>query len=160
MSTQVNIRGITDIEDPNYRYKMAKLNITPERALMMINNIPQVARDLGREPEMLVEFIKQKFGINLNYKNNKLKYSTKISSDDIHKALYEFIEMFVLCESCNLPETNMIIKKQDNTIEFICRACSHNILIQVDKLNVSKCIKKTCQAIISKNMKDCVKILH
>lgn len=155
----INIRGKTPIDDPNYRYKMNKLNIVAERALISIDNIHVVSKDLGRTPEMLVEFIKHKLGTNLSYKNNKLKYSNKITNDSIQEALYEFIEMFVLCEVCNLPETDMKIKKQENIIEFNCRACSNNTVLQVEKLKVDKHIKKTCQAILSKNMKDCVKTM-
>jgi len=155
---KINIRGLKlSIEDPNYRYKMTPLNIVRERSLMTINNLPVICKDIERHPEMFVEFIKHKLGTNLSYKEDKLKYSDKISNQSIEDALYEFIEMFVLCNSCNLPETNMFVKKKEGQIEFICRACSSDLVLQVDKLKVDKHIKKTCQAILSKNMKDCVK---
>jgi len=155
--SKINIRGLQPIEDPNYRYKMSSLNIVRERALMSIDNLPIICKDIERHPEMLVEFIKHKLGTNLSYKKDKLKYSDKISNESIEISLYEFIEMFVLCNFCNLPETNMFVKKDKGQIEFICRACSSNLVLQVDKLKVEKHIKKTCQTILSKIMKDCVK---
>jgi translation initiation factor 5 len=158
MTTQINIRGKDSINDPNYRYKMTPLNIITEGAFKAITNIPQVAHDLERAPYMLVEFIKHKLGTNLSYKNDKLKYSNKLSNDLVQNALYEFIELFVLCETCNLPETNLVVKKDKNIIEFTCRACSANNSLQVDKLKVDKHVQKTCQSIINKGM-SCVKIL-
>jgi len=159
MSNLINIQGKNEIIDPNYRYKMTQLNIITEGAFTAITNIPQVSKDIERDPLMFVEFIKHKLGINLTYKDNKLKYSSKINKNAINDALNEFIDMFVLCSNCNLPETNMFIKKDKGTIEFDCRACSYNITINVSKVKVDKHIQKTCQAIVSKGMRDCVKEL-
>lgn len=155
--SKVNIQGLTNISDPFYRYKRERLNVVTARALMAITNMDSVASDLGRTSEMIIEFFKNRFGSSFKYKQKKLEYSAKIMSDDLEKALDEFIEFFVICEFCRLPETNMIIDNKKNTIDFDCRSCGKCSKINPINVQVKQHIKKTCQSILTKNMKSCTK---
>jgi translation initiation factor 5 len=52
----------------------------------------------------------------------------KHESGDLQKILEKFIELFVLCPNCKLPELKMSVKQQTK-IKIHCAACGHNGLL-------------------------------
>jgi translation initiation factor 2 beta subunit (eIF-2beta)/eIF-5 len=57
--SKINIQGLQDIDDPFYRYRMTKLNIIRQKTKTVIDNLPIVAKDLDRDPKMIVDFFKK-----------------------------------------------------------------------------------------------------
>lgn len=119
MSKKINIQGLTDIDDPFYRYTMTRLNVVRQKNKTLIDNLVIVSKDLERDPEHIAKFFKKKFSVSMNYKDNQLMTTANLTSQDFETALREYIQLFVLCERCNLPETNLV----DNVL--VCRCCSH-----------------------------------
>lgn len=119
MSKKINIQGLDDIDDPFYRYTMTKINVIRQKNKTIIDNLEIVCKDIEREPEQLVKYFKKKFSISMSYKDNILSTTANLSYQDFETALREYIQLYVLCERCKLPETNMTEKL------LICRCCSH-----------------------------------
>jgi len=121
---RTNISGFEDIDDPFYRYKMDKLKITRQKNKTIIDNIDKVCKDLHRDPQLLIEFYKKKFGIAMIYKNNILSTTARFDDidDKLNKGLREFIEYYVLCSKCRLPETK--IEKLKDIVTLSCDCCS------------------------------------
>lgn len=119
MAKKMNIQGINDIDDPFYRYTMMKLNVIRQKNKTVIDNLETVAKDLERDPEQIAKFFKKKFSVSMNYKDKLLSTSANLSYHDFEVVLREYIQLYVLCERCNLPETTI----EDNTLK--CRCCSH-----------------------------------
>jgi len=117
----MNIQGLTDIIDPFYRYKMQKLNVVSQKNKTVINNFGKVATDLERPPELLYNYFKKKFSISMSLQDNNTVLSTtaKLSYADFEKVLREFIEEYVLCPKCRLPELVLNVKSR------ICKSCSY-----------------------------------
>lgn len=122
MST-INIQGHDDIDDPYYRYKMQKLNVVHQKNKTIIDNIEKVCSDIKVEPKILYSFFKKKFSVSMNLdKSSILSTTAKISYSDFEKVLREFIEEYVLCKNCKLPELE--IKFDKNKISRSCKSCS------------------------------------
>ena len=145
--SKINIAGLDEINDPFYRYKMTKLVISRQKkSWTLINNLDNVANDIGREQNLIIEFFKKKFSANFSIKKQMLVTSKDISYDEFEKAIREFIEYFVLCPICRLPETN--IRKSSNDLYLDCICCSSTSLINPDIRGINKiidCIKKVVQ---------------
>lgn len=134
----ISIRGINDIIDPSYRYKMEALNILQNKGKFVITNINEIGLNLSSSyhknkshnndncySKMLIEFFKKKFGIAIKCNKDLTKVELKgISHAELQNAVYEFIEYFVICPTCNNPETNLYKHKSD--IYITCNACSYN----------------------------------
>ena len=119
----MNIQGINDIDDPFYRYKMQKLNVVHQKNKTIVDNIEKVCLDIAVPPQMLYSFFKKKFSVSMNLdKKGILSTTSKITYIDFEKALREFIEEYVICKSCKLPELE--IDNQKNKINRICKSCS------------------------------------
>lgn len=131
MSKKINIEGLSDVMDPFYRYTMTKMNIIRHKNKTVIDNIDTVCKDLERDPKLLVDFYKKKFSISIIYKDNVMSTSANIQYDQFHLMLREFIEQYVLCEKCKLPETDIQIK--DDKIKLSCKCCSHTTIKMLKK---------------------------
>ena len=121
--SKINIQGVNDINDSFYRYTMTKLNVIRQRTKTVIDNLVIVSRDLDRDPKLIVDFFKKKFSVSFTFKNDILSTTTDITYDQFYMALRDFIEIYVLCEICKLPETELTINKNQNKILLTCKCC-------------------------------------
>ncbi|ARF10246.1 translation initiation factor 2 subunit beta [Hokovirus HKV1] len=141
--------NIPNNDDPFYRYKREKIILKSESYRTVLVNLNNISNAIERNSETLATFIKYKLNINIVEKQNVWYTSSKITVDDIENAIEEFINYFVLCPTCKIPETNLITKKKD--IELSCRACSKTNTTKNDKKHVIKfsdyILKKQCQFI-------------
>ncbi len=118
-TNQINVRGMTPVDDPFYRYKMEEVVITAQKQKIIFENIDVICNNLSREPAHMIKYLKQQLGIAVDYKNNVAVISKNISKDDIQNVIYKYIDAFVLCKSCKNPETTFIDAKR-----LQCGACS------------------------------------
>merc|ERR1712060_94197 len=120
----------TSIDDPAYRYKMPRIVSKKEGrgngSKTCIMNMSDVAGALKRKPEYCAKFFGYELGAQTSYSNNKDTgertvinghHETKVFQDLLDK----FIEKYVLCQNCNLPEIDMVVKKE--RIMAGCKAC-------------------------------------
>lgn len=122
----INVRGLKEIDDPFYRYKMEPINIINQRNTDSITNIGTIAKSLNRSPDMIVDYMKKRLSIAMKY--DKKTFTIEVKSITIERAqiaIYEFIEKYVLCQKCRNPETEL----SENQKSFVCKACSHKSVI-------------------------------
>jgi translation initiation factor 5 len=118
---QINIQGLKDIKDPLYRYKMNKVIVTKLKTTTELTNLHDICtNDLKRDPKQVLDYFKKKFGINFTLKDKRIIATREFTQEEITTALREFIEYFILCPVCRLPETEydkLLIK---------CKCCSYH----------------------------------
>jgi translation initiation factor 5 len=150
MSKLIPVRGLKEIIDPSYRYKMEAINTTQQSGKLVITNLNEVGKSItfnnldgknqGKEnkPKMIVEYLKKRFGIAIKCDKELTKVFIKgVTQGELQNAVYEFIEYFVICPTCKNPET--ILSKKKYSVYIKCQACSHHDKVQspnkiVDKL--------------------------
>mmetsp|Transcript_482 Transcript_482/g.680 ORF Transcript_482/g.680 Transcript_482/m.680 type:complete len:410 (+) Transcript_482:87-1316(+) len=123
----MNIGG--DQADASYRYKMPKLVTKIEGRgngiKTVIVNMVDVAKALRVKPGYSTKF----FGIELgaqskfNAKTERAIVNGAFQANDLQKLLDKFIDNFVLCPRCKLPETKLKIR---SNIKYDCAACGDN----------------------------------
>jgi translation initiation factor 5 len=134
MSSSVNIAGLTPVNDPSYRYKMPRLTAKVEgrgngiKTVLM--NIVEVGSSLNRPPDEIAKF----FGCQLGSRTEMDVDERHIVSGDhagtpvkmqaLQTHLSRYIELFVLCRKCRLPETDY--KFESENIYQTCKACGHS----------------------------------
>jgi translation initiation factor 2 beta subunit (eIF-2beta)/eIF-5 len=123
----INIAGVTPIVDPFYRYKMRKLDVVQQRNNVAVRNIPDVAADLAVEPEILIKFFKRDFSSSFTYKEGILVGSKTLTYNDFADSLTTFIENFVLCPVCRLPETKFV--RDGANLCLKCNCCPNTTKI-------------------------------
>jgi len=117
------------LTDPNYRYKMPRLMSKVEGRgngiKTNIMNMGEIAKALKRPPEYPTKFFGCELGALSKYENKEEKAIVNGAHEqsELQKLIDKFIEKFVLCPECCLPELDLLVKK--NTVSGKCNACGH-----------------------------------
>jgi translation initiation factor 5 len=127
--SNINIAGLVAVDDPSYRYKMPKVQAKIEGRgngiKTVLVNIVELAGALKREAPEVTKFFGCELGAQTIY-TLETGYERAIvngahSEMDLQKSLSRYIEFFVLCKSCRLPETYYKIKS--GIVSQNCLAC-------------------------------------
>jgi len=124
-SGTINIAGLTPVEDPAYRYKMPKMIGKVEGRgngiKTVLANVNEVAASLTREPAEITKFFGTELGSQTTFAADRAVVNGAHRDQDLQSHLSKYIEHFVLCKNCRLPETHYKIK--DGLISQKCLAC-------------------------------------
>jgi translation initiation factor 5 len=116
------IRGKQEIFDPSYRYKMHKVVFQKEKTKTCITNLDKIADDIKiPDRELIVSYLKKRLSIAIAEKNDRHIITSAVDTKAIQGAIYEFIEYFVLCKQCRLPELTYGLEKKH--LSVYCRSC-------------------------------------
>lgn len=119
-------------QDKSYRYKMPPLTIKIEGRgngiKTVITNIVDVSKALHIDPAYTTKFFGIEYGAMSSFdkKTEKAVVNGAFQVGDMQKTLEKFIEIFILCPTCKLPELKMGVKSQ---IKIDCAACGHNDIL-------------------------------
>merc|ERR1712129_56417 len=123
----VNLAGTKPIDDPEYRYKMplvfGKIEGRGNGIKTVIPNITDVALSLHRLPGEVNKFFGCELGAQTSYAIETDRAVVNGAHDDatLRAFMKRYIDVFVLCPACGLPETQYKIK--DKHIYHRCKAC-------------------------------------
>lgn len=132
----INISGSEDIIDPEYRYKMPKIITKTEGRgngiKTLIVNCYELAESLQRAPEELCKFFGCDLGTQSKYnsKERRAIINGEFNSSFLQERLKTYIDKFILCPICMLPETKYKIKRSG--VYHRCRACGARKLIDMN----------------------------
>ncbi len=132
----INIAGTTPVDDPNYRYKMptvvGKIEGKGNGIKTVIVNIYDLSTALHREPGEVNKFFGCEIGAQTTYneKDDKAIVNGAHSDQVLQSSVHKYIEAFVLCPNCRLPETDYKIK--NGCIWHRCKACGHKEMVDMN----------------------------
>jgi translation initiation factor 5 len=125
--TIINIAGLTPVDDPEYRYKMpavfGKIEGSGNGIKTAIPNITDVALSLHRQPGEVNKFFGTELGAQSRYNADTDRAIVNGAHTDavLQDLIRRYVEKFVLCPNCGLPETEYKIK--GGIIYHRCKAC-------------------------------------
>jgi len=95
------------VDDPSYRYKMPPIQTKVEGKgngiKTKLMNLEAVSKHLRIPPQYPLRFVGAEVGANCDVKVNTV--NGQFSTVDIQALIDKFIDKFILCKTCNLPET-------------------------------------------------------
>lgn len=131
----VNIAGTTPVDDPEYRYKMptvyGKIEGRGNGIKTVIPNISDVALSLHRPPGEVCKFFGCELGAQTTYSAETDRAVVNGAHTDLvlQDLIHRYIENFVLCPQCSLPETEYRIK--NDCIFHKCAACGAKEMVNM-----------------------------
>ncbi|EDO43054.1 predicted protein [Nematostella vectensis] len=123
--------------DQFYRYKMPKLIAKVEGKgngiKTVIVNMPDIAKALSRPPSYPTKYFGCELGAQtqIDLKNERYIVNGAHQADKLQEILDGFIERFVLCSSCENPETVLVVDTRKERIGQNCKACGHQGFINL-----------------------------
>lgn len=130
----MNIAGLTPVNDPAYRYKMPRLTCKVEGRgngiKTVLTNVKEVSESLKRDSQEITKFFGCELGAQTSYgENDRAIVNGSHRETDLQNFLSRYIEFFVLCKNCHLPETHYKIK--DGMISQKCLACGNKDVVDM-----------------------------
>ncbi|CAG2108457.1 unnamed protein product [Medioppia subpectinata] len=130
-----------NLTDQFYRYKMPKIIAKVEGKgngiKTVIVNMVDVAKALNRPPMYPTKYFGCVLGaqVNCDAKNERYIVNGAHESAKLQDLLDGFIQKYVLCSSCDNPETVLNVSHKKGTINSQCKACGHSCMLSIaDKL--------------------------
>lgn len=123
----INIAGLTPVDDPSYRYKMPRLVPKVEGRgngiKTVIVNVCDIGTSLNRDASEITKFFGCELGAQTTMSIEEDRYIVNGSHNpqQLQQLMAKYIELFVLCKNCRLPETHYKIK--GDCIYQKCVAC-------------------------------------
>ncbi|RLN91176.1 hypothetical protein BBJ28_00004755 [Nothophytophthora sp. Chile5] len=123
----MNIAGTQSVDDPEYRYKMprlvAKIEGRGNGIKTVVVNCADIALSLHRSTAEVCKFFGCELGAQSKYdeKTDRAVVNGAFDAGMMQSHLSKYIEGFVLCPGCRLPETKYKFKGQ--LIFHKCYAC-------------------------------------
>lgn len=127
-----NVNINRNLSDQFYRYKMPKLLAKVEGKgngiKTVIVNMPEIAKSLNRPPMYPTKYFGCLLGAQVNFDNKSERYIVNGAHDPekLQVLLDGFIQKYVLCQSCENPETILSVNKKKEVIGTNCMACGHS----------------------------------
>lgn len=125
----INVRR--DVQDPFYRYKMprilSKIEGKGNGIKTVIPNLVDVGKAIGRPASYVTKFFGAELGALSTCDERAAKYIVNgvHDAEKLQQLLDVFIAKFVLCASCENPETFLSVSKKDGSVLRSCQACGH-----------------------------------
>ncbi|TBU20015.1 subunit beta of translation initiation factor 2 [Hamiltosporidium tvaerminnensis] len=116
-------------KDPFYRYKMPGVMVKIEGKgngiKTVIVNLEEIAHSLRRKAVHILKFISYELGSISFFDSKNGRYIVNGSHDTnkVQAKIYDFIEIYVMCEVCRNPETFFVYEK---TLKKECLACGNS----------------------------------
>ena len=114
------------IADPKYRYQMPCLIQKIEgRGINIrtnLSNLKEVAKSLRVPAVYILKYMEYEFGSKINVKDNVTSINGELNEGDVLKQLDKFIDKYILCGKCKLPEPVLQVDAQNELISK-CNSC-------------------------------------
>lgn len=121
----INIAGTTPVDDPSYRYKMPRLVPKVEGRgngiKTVLVNVVDLGTSLNRDGAEITKFFGFELGAQTTYSDDRAIVNGAHNQQDLQHLLSKYIELFVLCPNCKLPETQYRVKS--SVLFQKCLAC-------------------------------------
>ena len=145
--------NINNSDDIHYRYQMPKVNVkyggNGNGKYTVLNNMDEIGIAINSPSEIICKFISFSCGSSYNEKEKSITGH----HTNIQNIIFDYINNFVVCPTCNIPELNYYLDKvsaKKSNLICKCSACG-----TINNLKHSNTVNDKCvDTIIKYLLKD------
>lgn len=112
---------VPDIGGDESRLEIPDPHAQKDGAFTRFTNLGDIADVLSREDEHLHRFIQRELGTSGKFENGRGRYNGTFSEQDFSAAVDAYVDEYVLCSECGLPDTRLV--RENRTPMLRCDAC-------------------------------------
>lgn len=113
--------AVPDFGGSDERLSVPDPQVQKDGAFTRLTNLSAIADALSRDPEHLHSTIQRELGTAGQYDEGRARYNGTFSPSDFDAAISSYVEEFVTCSECGLPDTRLVV--EDRTQMLRCEAC-------------------------------------
>jgi translation initiation factor 2 subunit 2 len=103
------------------RFDVPDVQAQPDGAFTRITNLAAIADALSREAEHVHRFVQQELGTAGQFEEGTARYNGNFSGDDLDAVVDAYVQEYVLCSECGLPDTRLVTENRTQMLR--CDAC-------------------------------------
>ncbi|GGM63724.1 translation initiation factor 2 subunit 2 [Halarchaeum rubridurum] len=112
----------SEIDADESRFDVPDPNVRTEGNFTVYENFPATLDRLDREQRHVLQFIQNDLGTAAQIdENGRARLTGEFDADRIAEALDDYVERYVRCPECGLPDTNLV--EEGDTTHLQCDAC-------------------------------------
>ena len=111
-----------DIEGSSDRFDVPDPEIRQEGNVTVFENFQSTVDRLGRDDEHVVKFLQNEVGTSGHIdESGRARLTGEFDQNRVRDAIDAYVEEFVLCSECGLPDTNF--ERDQGVLLLRCEAC-------------------------------------
>lgn len=111
-----------DIEGSSDRFDVPEPEVRQEGNMTVYENFQNTISRLGREDDHVIKHLQNDLGTSGHIdESGRARLTGEFSQRRIQAALDEYVDEFVLCSECGLPDTNL--ERERGALVLRCEAC-------------------------------------
>ena len=103
------------------RFEVPAARVRLEGKKTVIENFGDICDRLNRDPDTVAKYLLRETGTAGTRTDGRITLTGVFSPAQIDSTIRQFVEAYVTCKVCHLPDTRMIKEKRATTI--VCEAC-------------------------------------
>ncbi|MFC7231522.1 translation initiation factor IF-2 subunit beta [Saliphagus sp. GCM10025308] len=115
------MENVPDIGGDDDRLQIPDAQPQKDGAFTRFTNLGEIADVLSRETDHLHRFVQRELGTNGKLADGRGRYNGSFSGQDFDAAIDAYVEEYVRCSECGLPDTRLV--REDRTPMLRCDAC-------------------------------------
>ncbi|WP_227355636.1 translation initiation factor IF-2 subunit beta [Haladaptatus salinisoli] len=113
--------AVPDLETSDERFSFPDPAVQKDGSFTRLTNLDDIADALSRDGEHVHSALQRELGTSGKYEAGQARYSGSFSPSDFDTALDEYVEEFVICSECGLPDTRLV--RENRNLMLRCDAC-------------------------------------
>ncbi|AQL44185.1 translation initiation factor IF-2 subunit beta [Halorientalis sp. IM1011] len=111
-----------DIEGSSDRFDVPEPEVRQEGNVTVYENFQDTTTRLGREDDHVVKFLQNDLGTSGHIdESGRARLTGEFRQSRIQESLDEYVDEFVLCSECGLPDTKL--ERERGALVLRCEAC-------------------------------------
>jgi|AntDeeMetagen134_2_1112570.scaffolds.fasta_scaffold03224_2 translation initiation factor 2 subunit 2 len=111
-----------DIEAGSDRFDVPDPEIRQEGKLTVYENFQETVSRLNRDEDHVMQFLQNELGTSGHIdESGRARLKGEFRDQRIQEAVDDYVEGFVLCSECGLPDT--VFEREDGVLLIRCEAC-------------------------------------
>jgi translation initiation factor 2 subunit 2 len=112
---------IPETASKHERLELPRLNHSVIGMRTVVYNLKEIAEALNRDPQHLLKFLTREMATAATLQESRAIFKGKFYRDTFERLIRRYMEIFVICSVCNLPDTRIVKEKRLSFI--VCEAC-------------------------------------
>ncbi|MEM4729317.1 MAG: translation initiation factor IF-2 subunit beta [Thermoplasmata archaeon] len=113
------------------RFQLPELDIIYEGKSTVFRNFGDIVDQIRREPGHVLGYLLKELGTAGTLDGRRVVFKGRVAAKAIEDRIRSFVEMYVLCQECNRPDTHL--HKEGRTVVLECEACGAHRPVTIRK---------------------------